>query len=385
MTWKAKDAVQYSGLHIAPINRGEFMKRLFTLKTLSLSILLAMTHPFAAKAIGGASPGGGDRCEERFKSVTEDIQKWIHEGGAQSLDFRAIPFAVTADTYSQAMLQQIAGARVTCVGPGDSGYPVQVNGSAKECLNFIDELGVSRILCDRAKFYSEMANPENDTAQYRIVHHELASLAGLEIPNGDDSTYTLSKQITQFLEDQIVKRLAVRTTRSQETLPGRHVEFCILTSDDFTQPTPLQKSIRAFCNDGRGHPGFFYRTFRQPMHASFQVEQIRIWTPAKEAAAREKFKYQTLSRGYIHERTVLRNGNEPVKIISKMRLTAQHICLVNAGHLYACSEGLKLASNATNPGPAVDLLRANGFSKIGALTPTENFDWNLSELEIYAR
>lgn len=169
----------------------------------------AITCAFSALAfadIPGGS-GGGDRCEIRFKNVASDLRHWIKEGGHKNLDFGAAQ--TTADEYATKMLEQIAKTRITCVMPGDKDYPVLVNGRAKECKNFVDDQGISRIICDLEKFYSNFAKPDDESNQYIMAHHEYATLAGFELPDQDNSQYPLSNQITGFLEYQLIQKLAV--------------------------------------------------------------------------------------------------------------------------------------------------------------------------------
>ncbi|MGZ3671889.1 MAG: hypothetical protein ACXWR4_18335 [Bdellovibrionota bacterium] len=167
---------------------------------------------------GGVASGGGDRCEERFQAVARDLAAWIRAGGPAALNFGG---TTTPEAYSAKMLEQIGKARITCVAPGDDEYPVTVNGKPKECRNFVDEQGVSRIVCDYDKFYGRLADPENDPVQYRIVHHEFASLAGIERPEEDRSHYQISDQITAFLADQLVKRLVVKPAATPPAIRAR--------------------------------------------------------------------------------------------------------------------------------------------------------------------
>jgi hypothetical protein len=50
----------------------------------------------------------------------------------------------------------------------------------------------------------------NDSDQYVLVHHEYAGLSGFEVNNGPDSTYLISNQISEFLVDEVVKKLAIK-------------------------------------------------------------------------------------------------------------------------------------------------------------------------------
>jgi hypothetical protein len=161
---------------------------------------------------GGANGGGGDLCEDRIKVITQDLTAWLVGGGPLKLNL-ATPEGrqISAEDVQSRMLKEIQKApRVSCVGPGDQGYPVLVNGYPKECKSEVSPQGATRIICDREKFYSGLKDPENDPNQYRIVYHEFATLAGLEVPNQDDSNYFFSDQITGFLENHYVARLVLR-------------------------------------------------------------------------------------------------------------------------------------------------------------------------------
>lgn len=176
------------------------------IRRIAILVVVAIGFHSAFAYCGPGEGGGGDSCEARIKVIAGDIEGWILSGGANRLRMNE---GMTVDSYSKAMLKQLGKAHVKCVGPGDKEYPVKVYGVEKECKSYTSKHG-PRIVCDRVKFYSTRPNPENDPIQYRLIHHEYATLAGLEKPNRDDSTYFLSNQITGFLENQIVKRLAVK-------------------------------------------------------------------------------------------------------------------------------------------------------------------------------
>lgn len=166
-----------------------------------LSFIFIVGLPLLSSANGSSVRGGGDPCENRIKNIRNDIATWIKDGGAESL---SLPQAVTLEKYTQGMLQQIAKAKIQCVGTGDAGYPIQINGTPKVC-KFQRSPNASLIVCDYQKFQSL-----GESEQYILVHHEYAGLAGLENPNGSDSTYTISNQISDYLEDEIIKKLVVK-------------------------------------------------------------------------------------------------------------------------------------------------------------------------------
>ncbi len=156
---------------------------------------------------GGSSGvgGGGDLCEDRIKIVRADLKNWIADGGPSGL---TLPAGISVDQYSKSMLKSIDQARIKCVGPGDQGFPVTVNGTPKVC-RFDSQENLSQISCDFSKFQST-----NESDQYTLVHHEYAGISGFEAPKKDDSNYDISNQISGYLVDTIVKKLAVRPNQN---------------------------------------------------------------------------------------------------------------------------------------------------------------------------
>ncbi|MFL5813961.1 MAG: hypothetical protein ACJ763_10325 [Bdellovibrionia bacterium] len=177
------------------------MKNAQSFSTLFTGLLLAscfaatITPALAGK--GGETGGGGDICEDRFKTVRDDIRFWIEKGGSDHLK---LAFDPAIPPYRSAMSDKIVRAQISCTSD-----KVMVGTSEKTCKNYIDQSGTPRILCNSARF---MATSESD--QYVLVHHEYAGLAGLETPDGESSNYAISNQLTGFLEDQVVKKLAIK-------------------------------------------------------------------------------------------------------------------------------------------------------------------------------
>lgn len=175
---------------------------------------------------GSEGVGGGDICESQIKVIRDDIASWILQGGPNSLQ---LPAGMTVASYSEGMLKQIGKAKFRCVSKGDDGFPVQVYGTPKICQFKKSLTGNSRITCDRDKF---MKLDENE--RYVLTHHEYAGLAEIEVPNRDDSTYSLSNQISSYLVDTVVKRLAVKPV--------------VRTSGSNISPDQLQLYIERFTN-----------------------------------------------------------------------------------------------------------------------------------------
>lgn len=149
-----------------------------------------------AHANGREGANGGDICEDRFKIVRDDISKWLDDGGAVGLTF---PSGVALDTYKTGMLKEISAAQISCVDD-----KIMIDNTEKTCKNFSDSKGVPQIVCNSKRF---MGTEQSD--QYILVHHEYAGLAGFEVNTGADSNYSISNQISAFLVDAVVKKLAV--------------------------------------------------------------------------------------------------------------------------------------------------------------------------------
>jgi hypothetical protein len=185
--------------------RAILIKTIFALAGLSTFVL---PHAHA----GTNSSGGGDVCENRIKVIRDDLKDWIAKGGPSGL---TLPKQYTVNQYSMDMLKQMASASVQCVGSSDTNFPITIDGTPKIC-KFVRKHAKASILCDFGKFQSI-----SEADQYTLIHHEFAGLAGVEKPNGADSSYTVSNQISEFLVSTVVKRLAVK--------PGAKLEDELVT------------------------------------------------------------------------------------------------------------------------------------------------------------
>ena len=206
---------------------------------------------------GGANPGGGDDCEQRFKEVAADIRKWVEGGGPKFLDYKKC--GGNAAEFTKKMLAATGSYKAQCVSrddpPDASGrpvWPVQVNGTPKKCINWME--GGQRIFrCDEKKFYGSKKEPTNDSGQYRVVHHEFAAIAGLEPHTEDDSSYCFSNQLEGFLENK--KVLAIRPPKETGvSLKLSRIERSQKQARR-TYPPPhcleTVKTVKAYERDGR--------------------------------------------------------------------------------------------------------------------------------------
>jgi hypothetical protein len=163
------------------------------MRAMALLILTLATSSVFAGGVGN----GGDACENRFQVVRDDIRSWITSGGSAAL---SLPQRMTLEQYNSLMLRSIGAAKISCVD-----NQIYIGTAEKTCKNFVDSQGISQIQCNTARF---LQTPEDD--QYVLVHHEYAGLSGLEVNNGEESTYSISNQISEYLEVQMIKKLVVK-------------------------------------------------------------------------------------------------------------------------------------------------------------------------------
>ena len=172
-----------------------------------LTMVIALIALFSPVVNAAREGNGGDLCEKRIKEIRDDLDGWIKKGGSAHLRF---PQEVSLDEYNQKMQELLLDpiVNITCVqgpvylDPANKRYP-------KTCKNYIDVRGVSQIECDFDLFMNKMS--ESD--QYLLIHHEYAGLAGFETTIDRSSSYVLSNQLTGFLENRVVKRLAIVPVR----------------------------------------------------------------------------------------------------------------------------------------------------------------------------
>ena len=173
-------------------------------KILTIMSILSFSTVFGTQVFAGIKEGGGgDLCEDRIKIIRDDFRLWIGMGFNAPL---RLPAGWDAKKYSHEMDQKINSTKIRCVGSNDSAYPVKVGYSPKTCRFDVIETA-NYITCDRDKFQST-----SESDQYVLIHHEFAGLAGIEVPDGEDSNYSVSNQISEYLVDQVVKRLAVKAS-----------------------------------------------------------------------------------------------------------------------------------------------------------------------------
>lgn len=201
------------------------MKLKLTAKILSLALLSISLNSFAQRG-GDKVGGGGDaKTEGRIKEIRNNILEWINADLAKGLDFKGTD--IDYETYlngnasknilgMKSVLQpDLGNVIVTVIKKNEedmSDYELNtwVDGQPKTCKRFISKKDLKKhILCNFERFWDQ-----SESEQYKLVHHEYAGLAGVELTDGADSDYVLSNQITAQLRYESVLKLPVKKPSS---------------------------------------------------------------------------------------------------------------------------------------------------------------------------
>jgi hypothetical protein len=170
---------------------------------LNLALFFFVIGAQAAFGSSGKEGGGGDTCQDRVEAIRNDISDWIEAGGAAGLK---LPVGVTLDAYKQKMLKEIELTRA------DAQHSIVCKKNPKDVV-----VGTSEKICassspqkPKIACYREGFMHLSEDNQYFMVHHEFAFLSGFEDQMGARSDYPLSDQITGYLQEETVKKLAVK-------------------------------------------------------------------------------------------------------------------------------------------------------------------------------
>lgn len=181
-------------------------------------LILSATQVSAESGDWGAG-NGGDECERKIQTIRNDIVNWLQHDGYENLNLEKYE-ELAHFTYASLMLKELPKAKISCPKKElfldsleeDPKFP-------KTCINSRNErTGETRVQCTYDKFMKLSIEQ-----QYRLIHHEYAGLADIEanalLRDGsldEESNYGISNQISGFLEEVIIKRLAVNMESNQQ-------------------------------------------------------------------------------------------------------------------------------------------------------------------------
>ncbi len=169
-------------------------------------LILGMFTPLLSFAQGSGNTGGGSNCELAIENIRADLLQWVQSNHEKKINFSSTN--LTEKEYSEKMIKALAkvDVEVRCENTKKSKTPIIVGGVPKTCMNWYESKEKKYyITCDYKKFYKD----SNPLDQYKLIHHEFASLKniGVEFNHGSDSDYEISKQIKRSLKKTIVYRL----------------------------------------------------------------------------------------------------------------------------------------------------------------------------------
>lgn len=152
-----------------------------------------------AFAGGTVIRNGGDPDELSFQEIANNIKGWIASGNADNLN---LPPDIPISDYKGKMTAVLSNYAVEFTD-----QDIVVNGAAKVCENRSHPDRIGWIICNRALFQALVR--DNIESIFRLVHHEFAGLAGLEISSAPRSDYRISDQVAAQLENEVVRRLPI--------------------------------------------------------------------------------------------------------------------------------------------------------------------------------
>ena len=169
-------------------------------------LILGILTPLLSFAQGSGNTGGGSNCELAIENIRADLLQWVQSNHSKKINFSETN--LNESDYSKRMIKALSqvDVEVSCVNSKKSKTPIIVGGVPKTCMNWYESKEKKYyIACDYKKFYKD----SNPLDQYKLIHHEFASLKniGVEFNRGSDSDYVISKQIERSLKKTTVYRL----------------------------------------------------------------------------------------------------------------------------------------------------------------------------------
>jgi hypothetical protein len=181
------------------------MKNLCVIIVISISLLASSVF---ASHEGGAGTHGGDFCEQSIGVIRDDLMKWIKGGVPKEIEFEK---EWDEQNYSDAMTTILKKGKVviSCIHETkkNSYIPIRVGGVQKTCMNYRDQKGIAHIDCDFEAFLSKSVT---QSQRYKLIHHEFASLQGIELSKGPISNYFVSDQISEFVGPETIWKLGIK-------------------------------------------------------------------------------------------------------------------------------------------------------------------------------
>lgn len=160
-------------------------------------------------SVGGHDGNGGDPCEYKVKNIVSDIRSWLLNDQFKGIK---LPARLSQDQYKKGMIEATSKVGVVSC----TAETLYLKGVEKTCKNFEIEDGEAQIVCNFDRLMKT-----SDKESYKLVHHELAGIAGYEANNGSaSSNYVISDQISDYLRNEVVTKLGVKTSSASQQNNG---------------------------------------------------------------------------------------------------------------------------------------------------------------------
>lgn len=167
-------------------------------------VILAITSTLTFADGGNLSGGGDTQCEARLQKIQKNLAEWLNlkTKGPRLLDLGEIKFV----NYIKGMRENVY-TQIECTSD-----KVDIESIEKTCKfeTKSPKTNEPLITCN-----TDRVDKTNDDNAYMLLHHEVAGLASMELPEGSLSKYdVISDQIAEFTGVVEVKKLGVNKRRT---------------------------------------------------------------------------------------------------------------------------------------------------------------------------
>ena len=258
---------------------------------------------------GSESGGGGDGDPGiRVWEIRADILSWIERGGSKGLDLNRAN--VTLEEYNTEMTKLLQPQFVV-IGFVKEDHAtieelqVKVNGNPKACRGFKSTNDKKyHILCNSKELMAE-----TEAGQYRLIHHEYAGLARLEKNDGPASDYEISSQLTDYLKEERVLKLALKKQEASEINQQEDAIEVLLEHPELLIEARKKGKIyipdyMPICFDSLKFKDFNVKYFNE-----HDIYPPAVLTPEQE----KKFRFAVMEES----KNIINESNRKIKLIEK--------------------------------------------------------------------
>lgn len=193
---------------------------------------------------GGVQGGGGDPgLEKHIQGIRDELFSFVVAGGAAQFDYKGA--RVTREEYEngnearriKSMRKVLTRGAVTVRVILEQDLSDEISNTyvyteakdgrrirQKKTCKGVPEYGrlkLAYLVCEKAAFVAMTAGKSEEQKQdieFQLIHHEYASLAGIEANIGIASDWTFSKQVVRFFGSRLVRSVIARAGTAHKPL-----------------------------------------------------------------------------------------------------------------------------------------------------------------------